>query len=126
MPELEGVRSLDDIMAGHRAAGRFAADRWWLGRVVGKPDAAAVLLLAEIAGRNVWEVIYLGLTPSARGSGLGIAVLQHALELAQGHVPWLELAVDRRNVPALRLYKAAGFLVRERRAVHLAIFSTLP
>ncbi len=66
MPELEGARSLDDIMEGHRAAGRFVADRWRLGRILGKPEAAAVLLLAEIPGRNVWEVIYLGLTPSAR------------------------------------------------------------
>ena len=66
MPELDGVRSLDDIMESHCAAGRFVADRWWLGRVVHKPDAAAVLLLAEIPGRDVWEVIYLGLTPSAR------------------------------------------------------------
>jgi mycothiol synthase len=126
MPELEGARSLDDIMEGHRAAGRFMADRWQLGRIPGKPEAAAVLLLAEIPGRNVWEVIYLGLTPSARGCGLGIAVLQHALDLAQGHVDWLELAVDRRNTPALRLYEDAGFVVRDRRAVHLAIFPTPP
>jgi mycothiol synthase len=27
MPELEGALSLDDIMEGHRAAGRFMADR---------------------------------------------------------------------------------------------------
>jgi mycothiol synthase len=126
MPELDGVRSLDDIMESHRAAGRSVADHWWLGRVIRKPEAAAVLLLAEIPGRDVWEVIYLGLTPSARGLGLGYAVLKHALQLAHGRVPWLELAVDRRNTPALRLYKAAGFVVRDRRAVHLAIFPTLP
>jgi ribosomal protein S18 acetylase RimI-like enzyme len=124
MPELEGIRSLDDILGGHKAAGRFVAERWWLGRVRGKPELAAVLLMAEVPGRDVWEVIYLGLTPQARGHGLGRAVLRHALELARPRAAWLELAVDLRNTPALRLYKAAGFVARDRRAVHLVTFPT--
>ncbi len=37
MPELEGIRSLDDILASHRAAGRFVADRWRMGLVRGDP-----------------------------------------------------------------------------------------
>lgn len=121
MPELEGTRSLDDILAGHRAAGRYKPDHWCLGKIPGSSRAAAVLLLAEALGRDAWEVVYLGLTPEARGQGLGYAVLQHALDLAQGHTPRLELAVDCRNVPATRLYDAAGFTIRDRRAVHLAI-----
>jgi ribosomal protein S18 acetylase RimI-like enzyme len=121
MPELEGARALDDILDGHRAAGLFAPGRWQLGRIPGEPEAAAVLLLAAVPGRDAWEVIYLGLTPAARGRGLGRAVLQHALELAREHVPHLELAVDLRNTPAVRLYQAAGFTVRDRRTVHLAI-----
>jgi mycothiol synthase len=121
MPELEGARSLDDILQGHRCAGRFVADRWQLGRIAGEPEAAAVLLLAEIPERNVWEIIYLGLTPPARGRGLGREALQHALELARPHVPWIELAVDVRNVPATRLYQSSGFVTRDRRAVHLAV-----
>jgi ribosomal protein S18 acetylase RimI-like enzyme len=122
MPELEGARALDDILEGHRKAGRFVAERWWLGHVHGKPEFAAILLMAEVPGRNAWEVIYLGLTPPARGQGLGRAVIKHALELARDRVPWLELAVDLRNTPALRLYEAAGFTARDRRAVHLVIF----
>jgi ribosomal protein S18 acetylase RimI-like enzyme len=126
MPELEGARGLDDILEGHRAAGRFVPERWRLGRIPGEPRAGAVLLLAEIPGRDVWEVIYLGLTGAARGRGLGRAVLQHALELARPHVPRLELAADVRNAPAMRLYRAAGFVVRDRRAVHLATFPAPP
>ena len=121
MPELEGARELDDIIESHRAAGRFDAERWRLGNIRGRPDAASVLLLAEVPGRDVWEVVYLGLTPAARGQGLGRVVLAHALELAGSHVSRLELAVDCRNTPATRLYHAAGFAVRDRRAVHLAI-----
>jgi ribosomal protein S18 acetylase RimI-like enzyme len=77
--------------------------------------------MTEVHGREAWEVIYLGLTPGARGRGLGRAVLRHALELARDHVPFLELAVDLRNTPAVRLYRSAGFIPRNLRAVHLAI-----
>jgi ribosomal protein S18 acetylase RimI-like enzyme len=66
-------------------------------------------------------VIYLGLTPAARGRGLGRAVLRRALELARANTPRLELAVDLRNTPAVQLYRATGFTVRDRRAVHLAL-----
>ena len=37
MPELEGVRSLDDIIEGHRATGRFVPHRWRLGQVRASP-----------------------------------------------------------------------------------------
>ena len=122
MPELEGVRSLDDIIAGHRATGRFVPHRWRLGQVPGEPDAAVVLLLSDIPDRDVWEVVYLGLTPSARGRGLGRAAIAHALELAHPHASHLELAVDIRNYPATRLYESAGFVPFDRRSVHLVVF----
>jgi mycothiol synthase len=122
MPELEGIRSLDDILASHRAAGRFVADRWRVGRLAGEPEAGAILLLSELPDRDAWEVAYLGLTPAARGRGLGRAVLAEAIALAAEHVARLELAVDIRNHPAHRLYHAAHFLPFDRRAVHLASF----
>ncbi len=122
MPELEGLRSLDDIIASHRAGGRFVADRWRVGRVRGDPDAGAVLLLSGVADRDAWEVAYLGLTPAARGRGLGRAVLAYAAALARPHAARLELAVDVRNRPAHRLYQAAGLRPFDRRAVHLASF----
>ena len=121
MPELEGARGLEDILAGHRAAGLFVPGRWQLGRLAGEPEAAAVLLLTEVPGRDAWEVVYLGITPAARGRGLGRAVIRHALEAARSHAPILELAVDLRNTPAVRLYRSTGFQPRDRRAVHLAV-----
>jgi mycothiol synthase len=121
MPELEGTRSLEDILEGHRASGRFVPERWRLGRIPGERDTASVLLLAEVPDRDVWEVVYLGLTPPARGRGLGLATLSHALELARPHVSRIELAVDLRNQPAIRLYQAAEFMIRDRRIVHLAV-----
>lgn len=122
MPELEGIRSLDDILSSHRAGGRFDPTRWRLGRVSGESGAGLVLLLSALHDRAAWEVAYLGLAPAARGRGLGRAALAHALELARPHSPRLELAVDLRNEPAIRLYQGAGFTPFDRRAVHLATF----
>lgn len=121
MPELEGVRSLEDVLEGHRAAGRFDPGRWQVGRLLGEPDASAVLLLSDIPDRDAWEVTYLGLTPAARGRGLGREAIAYALTMARPHAARLELAVDIRNPPADRLYRAAGFVPFDRRAVHLAM-----
>lgn len=120
MPELDGVRSLDDVLASHQAGGRFDPGRWHLGRLDGEPGAGAILLLSEQVDRAAWELAYLGLTPPARGRGLGRSALRFALELAGRHCGRLELAVDIRNHPAHRLYQAAGFLPFDRRVVHLA------
>jgi ribosomal protein S18 acetylase RimI-like enzyme len=122
MPELEGLRSLDDILASHRAGGRFVADRWRVGQVRDEPGAGAVLLLSEVPDRDAWEVAYLGLTPQARGRGLGRVVLAYAASLARPFASRLELAVDVRNHPANRLYRAAGLRPFDRRSVHLASF----
>ncbi len=122
MPELEGIRSLEDVLKSHRAGGRFVPGRWRLGRVRGERESSAVVLLSEIPDRDAWEVAYLGLTPAIRGRGFGRAVLAHALELAAPHVPHLELAVDLRNSPAHRLYQGAGMTPFDRRAAHLVVF----
>ncbi|WP_165249293.1 GNAT family N-acetyltransferase [Paludisphaera soli] len=123
MPELEGSRSLDEVLAGHRGAEGHEPSRWRLGRSPDDPDARAVLLLAAAADRDAWEVVYLGLTPGARGRGFGVQAVAHALELARPHASAIELAVDERNEPAARLYRRTGFVPLGRRAVHLAILA---
>lgn len=124
MPELEGVRSLDDIMAGHRATGEFAPKLWRLGTLSDRPDPVAILILSPIPIREAWEVVYLGLAPEARGAGLGSEIIAHARDLAleDEHANTLELAADARNHPALKLYQATGFTPHDRRAVHLVVF----
>lgn len=122
MPELEGARTLQDVLAAHRAGGRFDPDRWWIGHVPDEPAAAAILLLSPAIDRDAWDISYLGLTPNARGRGLGRAALAHAIEQARAHVPRLDLAVDLRNHPARYLYARTGFVRYDRRAVHLRIF----
>jgi mycothiol synthase len=126
MPELEGIRSLDDVLASHQAAGRFDPSRWRVGALPGEPRAAAILLLSEVPDRPAWEIAYLGLTPPARGRGLGKSALSYALNLARPNVPRLELAVDDRNHPARHLYDVSGFTPFDRRMVHLSILNPPP
>jgi GNAT superfamily N-acetyltransferase len=121
MPELEGVRTLDDILASHRAGGRFDPSRWLVGHLPDDPAAAGVILLGAGMESGTWEVSYLGLTPGARGRGLGRAALDHALALARPHASRLELAVDARNLPAEHLYRRCGFDPFDRRGVHLSV-----
>lgn len=123
IPEIGGARSIDDALQGHRGAPGYRPELWRLGSVDGEPDVAAVLLLAAAADRDSWEVVYLGLTPAARGRGLGVQAVAHALELARPRVAAIELAVDARNLPAAKLYAATGFVPFDRRAVHLAVLS---
>ncbi len=121
MPELEGARALDDIMEGHRAAGRFD------GRAIGNWDASP-------ANRSRGRAPHgRGTRPRRLGGDLpgldsrsarprpGPRRAAARSELARTHVPRLELAVDCRNTPATRLYQSTGFVARDRRAVHLAI-----
>jgi mycothiol synthase len=120
MPELESLRALEDVLESHRAGGSFDPGLWYLGRLTAEPEAAALVLLSAPPDRDAWEVAYLGLTPSARGRGLGRAALAYALGRARPHTPRLELAVDVRNHPAGRLYRATGFVPYDRRAIHVA------
>lgn len=124
MPELEGARTLDDVMASHRASGRFIPKLWRLGTLENQADPSAILILSPVPDRDAWEVVYLGLVPEARGRGLGAQTLAHARDLAlqDGHPEAIDLAVDTRNAPALKLYESTGFIPHDQRSIHLVVF----
>jgi ribosomal protein S18 acetylase RimI-like enzyme len=110
-PGMRGMRSIEDVIAGHKATGDFDPN-WWFCLTDG-PAADAkelgVLLLAPVTGQPMTELVYLGLAPEARGRQLGDAMVKLALHLAadRGHV-LLTLAVDSKNDPALKLYYRNG------------------
>jgi ribosomal protein S18 acetylase RimI-like enzyme len=119
-PEINGARSLDEVLAGLRSDG-FDPDRWWLLERGGEP--VGVLVLSAPAGAAAWELAYLGVVPAARGTGCGRALVARALAAARaGGAGGLSLFVDARNAPALRLYRAAGFHVCDRWKVFLAVW----
>lgn len=120
-PELNGVRTIDEIIAGHRAQGRFRADWWWLAYAGDRP--AGVLLLSEMADGTTWELAYLGVVPEQRGRGLARYLLNRAMhELRDTSALHLVLAVDERNHPARQLYRSLGFVPLESSDVYLYVF----
>jgi ribosomal protein S18 acetylase RimI-like enzyme len=119
-PEITGVRTGSDVIAGHRAQGRHDPDRWWLAYADRKP--VGVLLLTEIPEGPGWDLSYLGLVAEARGGGIGRRLVEHAIGASRaGGASCLTLSVDGRNHPAIRLYHAAGFHAYDEREVFLDI-----
>ncbi len=120
-PELNGVRTIEEILAGHRAAGRVRPELWWLAYEGDQP--VGVLLLTDLPHGLDWELAYVGVIPEARSRGLGRALTLHALHAArQGEALHLILAVDARNAPARQLYTSLGFVPAEVRFVYLYFF----
>jgi ribosomal protein S18 acetylase RimI-like enzyme len=108
-PALDGLRNMDDVLAGYRAQGRYVPEHWYL--VQNRASDLGVLILADHPGTGNWELVYMGVTPEARGAGLGRRIVEFALAAAaRGGAERLVLAVDAANRPALAVYRAAGFI----------------
>lgn len=106
-PGLNGLRSMEDVMAGHRAAGEFDPRLWTL--MVEDDRPLGVSLLAPQRHVDAMELVYFGLVPEARGCGLGDVAMRHVLHQAQrSGLSRLSLAVDAINEPAIRLYSRNG------------------
>jgi len=107
-PGLVGLRDIEDVIEGHMSTGNFDPDLWTVWHHEGKPQA--VVLLAEIRPNEAYELVYLGVSSTARGYGIGTAALQRGmLAIAARHARQLFLAVDDANEPARRLYQGLGF-----------------
>ena len=126
-PQLNGLRDIEDVLAGHKASGEFDPRLWMMlsergaappdasgapaGHPVGEPagEPVGVLLLAPMQPGDAVELVYLGLTPRGRGRGLGDVLMRQALALAASRgASRLSLAVDSGNTPALKLYYRHG------------------
>jgi ribosomal protein S18 acetylase RimI-like enzyme len=111
-PRLNGRRNIEDVLAGHKAAGEFDPRLWFVLHADtngADPEPAGVLLLSRSTRTDALELVYLGLLPRYRGRGLGDLMMQHTLATAaQVGSRRLSLAVDSRNEPALRLYRRHG------------------
>lgn len=117
-PTLSGLRHVDDIIEGHKSAGRFEPSRWHLIRIHGEP--AGCILLAPNPLRSVLEIVYMGVRPAYRGRSLGAMLVGTALLEAYHHgFQAVALAVDARNVPGRRLYDRFGFRETARRRAML-------
>jgi len=107
-PELTGLRTPSEILAGHRAAGRHDPALWTVAELGGRP--VGVILLSLCGNGVSCEVVYLGVSRSARGTGVADALMERAVMQARGaSAKELILAVDSRNAPARRLYDRWNF-----------------
>jgi ribosomal protein S18 acetylase RimI-like enzyme len=106
-PLLNGLREIGDVIAGHQASGEFNPRFWF---VLSERDMPrGVVLLNRVPRTDTAELVYLGLTPSARQRGLGDLMMRQALWAAREmNLSRLTLAVDSNNAPALRLYYRHG------------------
>ena len=107
-PALTGRRDIENVIAGHKASGIFDPRLWHL-LCDGDQPLGVLILSPAGAAESVVELVYLGLTPAARGRGLGAMLMKQALAtvIFEKHSK-LSLAVDSRNVPALKLYYSHG------------------
>jgi mycothiol synthase len=108
-PELCGLRETPDVLDSHRATGICDPSLWFL--VLLNDQPAGCMLLSRCPDQRCVELVYLGLGPEVRGKGLGKHLLHFGIRaITNIGEPELCCAVDRRNVPALRLYTGLGFL----------------
>jgi len=117
-PALEGLRDIEDILAGHKAAGVFRPDLWTVALLDG--EAAGVLLMNQNATQNVAEIIYMGVAKPYRGQHIGRALLAKAAEAAGAdRFGAISLAVDAGNRYAHALYVNEGFVEASRRLAYV-------
>jgi ribosomal protein S18 acetylase RimI-like enzyme len=107
-PAMNGLRTIDDVIAGHKSSGEFDPQCWFILKKNDQP--LAVLLLMRVPRSDMAELAYLGLAPDARGRGLGDVMLRQAFWTVRQRMqlPRVTLAVDSRNIPALKLYYRHG------------------
>lgn len=106
-PALAGRRNIEDVIDSHKSAGTFDPALWFL--LTRGNENLGVLLMSTHSGSGI-ELVYLGLTPPARGHKFGDWLMQLAVSVpATRDMDRITLAVDSDNLPALRLYFRHGF-----------------
>jgi mycothiol synthase len=122
-PELNGLRTAEQIVAGYRAVPGCQLQRWWLASHQDTPVGVLITVASQEAA--TWELLYVGLVPPARHQGFGTELTRMAMAQAQASgAARLILTVDTRNQPARRLYASLGFEQYDRREVYLAFFGS--
>jgi ribosomal protein S18 acetylase RimI-like enzyme len=120
-PEINGLRTMDEVVRGHQAQGRHDPRCWWLASCASRP--VGVLITTDLPDANSWDLSYLGVVPEARRRGFGREmVLQALCEARAAGTGRIGLCVDGRNRPAWDLYRALGFEPYDRREVLLALW----
>jgi ribosomal protein S18 acetylase RimI-like enzyme len=83
----------------------------------------ACLILADHPAADFLELIYFGVAPAGRGQRIGQSLLAEATQIARSlGRSRIVAAVDRQNLPALRVYLAADYQPIEEKSVFAYFF----
>jgi ribosomal protein S18 acetylase RimI-like enzyme len=120
-PEINGVRTVAEILEGHRSQGQHDPALWWLASLYDQP--AGVGIVARMPDTGEWDVAYIGVVPELRQRGIGRELMLRILHACRVEkVAGVTVSVDGRNMPACQLYRQLGFEPVDRREVFLAIW----
>jgi GNAT superfamily N-acetyltransferase len=117
-PILNQLRSADDVLSGFQDGRKLAElPTWHLLHDTQQASDVGCLFLTRHSS-EVLEIVYLGLTPSARGRRLGVSLINKALQTASELGARLLVAgVDCANWPALQAYYNQGFELHQSKSV---------
>ncbi len=117
-PAADGLRSIDDVLAGYRGSGPLDPASWLIANQNGTDIGC--LIVTEEPAHDQTELTYMGIVPEARGRGLGLSLVRHAqwMTRVSGRARMV-LAVDAKNEPAKAIYAEAGFIRWSSRQVFL-------
>lgn len=120
VPELNGTRSTDEVLAGYRRVAGDEPPLYWM--IECERATVGVLMLTPHSDDPTIELTYVGLVPSARGRGLGREAVDFALARAANSARHsVQLNVDVRNEPALGIYRDRMFRTDDLRDVYLLL-----
>lgn len=114
--DVEGLRDLY-IMSGHDVKKDIEAVRqegFWLVAERKKKVVGALTVTRYLKDPAVWIIFGLEVKPRLRGLGIGGCLVAEAVRRATGNgAREIGLFVNKRNKPAVALYRKAGFVVSE-------------
>ncbi len=109
-PGLSELRPIEDVIASHKATGRFDPEWWWIILDTATRSAVGALLLTPCPDQGTLELVYIGIAPECRGRGIARALLELGEQtMRKRGEKTFACAVDACNTPALKLYDALGF-----------------
>lgn len=119
-PQLAAVRTGHQALQAHQTVGTGEPHLWRLYALGGQD--VAVLLLAAQPDQAAWEIVYVGVTPPARGQGTARrAIIAALLEARAAGCEQVDLATLDANIYANKVYRSMGFEETSRLTVHLRL-----
>jgi GNAT superfamily N-acetyltransferase len=106
-PELDVLRTTEDLLAAHRSHSPAGRARWW--RYEDDGGDVGVVLGTTADDSGTLEILFFGVVPEQRGKGFGRKLLDRFLSDVGGEGAFVRAGMDCRNRFADSIYAACGF-----------------